>query len=139
MPLLLLPTTPSRTIIHQFNETINRGRSYLQPSSRLLAFLLLATTTLTAYHPDANAAAEWKVYGAATFVLVQTAWWEEVFIFPINDRVAAMEGKLKGVDGAGEQKVKAELEGIVREWRWWHFGRIAAPFVAGCLTLYALL
>lgn len=139
VPLLLLPTTPSRTLIHQFNEVIRRGYAYLQSSSRALALLLLTTTVLTYQLPDSTAAAKWQWYAAAGFVLVQTAWWEVVMIFPINNEVTAMEGKLKGGELWLRDREHEKLRGLIEDWRFWHFGRIATPFVAGCLCLGALL
>lgn len=139
VPLLLLPSTPSRTITDQFEEIIRRGYRYLQPSSQLLAVALLATTALTYYHPDQDLAAEWKWYAAAALVLVQVAWYEVVLIFPINDQVIAMGDKLEGDDIWLEEREHAKLHELIRSWRRWHFGRIAAPFVAACLTLAALL
>lgn len=62
-----------------------------------------------------------------------------MFIFPINDRVAAMEGKF----GEGEvwlsEREQRRLKGMIKSWRAWHLGRIVMPFVAGVLTLVALL
>jgi hypothetical protein len=136
---MLLPTTPSRTITDQFKEVIRRGYKYLQSGSRNLSIALLTTVVLTYYHPDENVAAKWKWYAAAFAVLIQAAWYEVVFIFPINDRAIAMGEKFEGDESWLAESEHAKLRGLIRDWRWWHFGRIVAAFVPGCLTLAALL
>ena len=136
---MLLPTTPSRTITDQFKEVIRRGYKYLQSGSRNLSIALLATVVLTCYHPDESVASKWKWYAAAFAVLIQAAWYEVVFIFPINDRAIAMGDKLEGEDLWLAESEHAKLQGLIRSWRKWHFGRIVAAFVPGCLTLAALL
>ena len=136
---MLLPTTPSRTITDQFKEVIRRGYKYLQSGSRNLSIALLATVVLTYHHPDESVASKWKWYAAAFAVLIQAAWYEVVFIFPINDRAIAMGDKLEGEDLWLAASEHAKLQGLIRSWRKWHFGRIVAAFVPGCLTLAALL
>ena len=137
--MMLLPTTPSRTITEQFEEIIRRGYKYLQSGSRNLGLAVLAAAVLTYYHPDENVAWKWKWYAGAFAVLMQVAWYEVVFIFPINDRVIAMGDKLEGDDLWLTDSEHAKLHGLIRSWRRWHFGRIVAAFVPGCLTLAALL
>ena len=136
---MLLPTTPSRTITNQFKEVIRRGYKYLQSTSRNISVALLATIVLTYYHPDEAIASKWKWYAAAFAVLIQAAWYEVVFIFPINDRAIAMGEKLEGGELWLVEAEHAKLQGLIRSWRKWHFGRILAAFVPGCLTLAALL
>jgi hypothetical protein len=136
---MLLPTTPSLTITDQFKEVIRRGYKYLQSGRRNLSIARLATVVLTYYHPDESVAAKWKWYAAAFAVLVQAAWYEVVFIFPINDRAIAMGEKLEAGDLWLAESEHAKLHGLIRSWRKWHFGRIVAAFVPGCLTLAALL
>jgi hypothetical protein len=136
---MLLPTTPSRTITDQFKEVIRRGYKYLQSTSRNISILLLATISLTYYHPDEAVASKWKWYAAAFAVLIQAAWYEVVFIFPINDQAIAMGDKLEGDELWLAEAEHAKLQGLIRSWRKWHFGRILAAFVPGCLTLAALL
>lgn len=137
--MLILPSTPSRATTDQFKEVIRRGYKYLQSGSRNLAIAILATTVLTYYHPDETVALKWKWYAAASFVLVQAAWYEVVFIFPINDEVIAMRGKLEGDALWLNDHEHAKLHALIRSWRRWHFGRILAAFIPGCLTLAALL
>ncbi|KAM0711799.1 hypothetical protein Q7P35_001168 [Cladosporium inversicolor] len=137
--MLILPTTPSHTIIEQFKEVIRQGYKYLQSGSRSIAICLLATIVLTYYHPDEAVAAKWKWYAAAFAVLIQAAWYEVVFVFPINDRANAMGEKSEGDDLWLTDSEHERLHGLIRSWRWWHFGRIVAAFVPGCLTLAALL
>ena len=136
---MLLPTTPSRTITDQFKEVIRRGYKYLQSGSRNLAIAILAAAVLTYYHSDEAVAFKWKWYAAAFAVLIQAAWYEVVFIFPINDQAIAMGDKLEGGDFWLADAEHAKLQELIRDWRWWHFGRIVAAFVPGCLTLAALL
>lgn len=136
---MLLPTTPSRTITKQFEEVIRLGYKYLQSGSRNLAIAVLATTVLTYYHPDPAIASKWKWYAAASFTLVQVAWYEVVFIFPINDQAIAMGDKLEGDDMWLQDREHAKLHELLRSWRRWHFGRIMAAFIPGCMTLAALM
>jgi hypothetical protein len=136
---MLLPTTPSRTIVNQFEEVIRLGYKYLQTGSRNLSVALIATIALTYYHPVKAIALKWKWYAAAALVLVQAAWYEVVFIFPINDRAIAMGDKLEGDDLWLEDSEHAKLQELIRSWRRWHFGRIIAAFIPGCITLVALV
>lgn len=136
---MILPTIPSRTIAEQFGEVIRRGYVYLQSSCRCLAFALLATTVLTYYYPNEMVASKWKWHAAAFGTLIQAAWYEVVFVFPINDRAIAMGEKLEGDESWLTDSEHAELHGLMRSWRRWHFGRIVAAFVPRCLTLAALL
>jgi hypothetical protein len=136
---MLLPTTPSRTITDQFREVIRRGYKYLQSGSRNLSIAILATTVLTYYHPDEAIALKWKWYAAAFFTLVQAAWYEVVFIFPINDQAIAMGDKLEGDDLWLKNGEHAKLQELIRSWRRRHFGRIMAAFIPGCITWAALL
>lgn len=134
VPLLLLPSTPSRTVVDQFNETIRRGGKYLQTASQILAFLLAITTYLTYRVSD------WESYLAALAVLLSVAWWEAVFIFPINDEVKAMEGKFEGESQVWLSALEhMMLLNTIKRWRMWHLGRILAVFAAGLLTLNAAL
>ncbi|KAM0720868.1 hypothetical protein Q7P37_003153 [Cladosporium fusiforme] len=134
IPLLLLPTTPSRTVVHQLNETIRRGGKYLQNASRLVAFLLAITALLTLGVGDSVS------YAAALVVMLCVAVWEAVFIFPINDEIKALEGKFEGEEQIWLSPVEhMALQDMVKRWRVWHFGRIVAVFVAGVLTFFAAL
>jgi hypothetical protein len=136
---MLLPTTPSRTIVNQFEEVIRLGYKYLQTGSRNLSVALVATIALTYYHPDETIALKWKWYAAAALVLLQAAWYEVVFIFPINDQAIAMGHKLEGDDLWLKNSEHAKLQELIRSWRRWHFGRIMAAFIPGCITLVALM
>lgn len=136
---MILPTTPSRIITEQFEEVIRRGYMYLQSSCRCLAIALLATTVLTYHHPNETVALKWRWYAAAFATLIQAAWYEVVFVFPINDQAIAMGDKLEGDELWLTDSEHAKLHGLMRSWRRWHFGRIVAAFVPGCLTLAALL
>jgi hypothetical protein len=82
---------------------------------------------------------KWKWYAAAGLVLVQVAWYEVVFIFPINDQAIAMGDKLDGGDLWLKSSEHAKLQELLRSWPRWHFGRILAAFIPGCITLAALL
>lgn len=132
VPLLLLPTTPSRTIVNQFNETIRRGGTYLQTAARLVAFALAVTIFLT------FGVADWNSHLAALVIMLSTAWWEAKFIFPINDEVKALEGKFEGDDQIWLSALEhTALLDMIKRWRMWHLGRILALLGAACLTLFA--
>jgi hypothetical protein len=105
-----------------------------------MAVLLIGVTVLTSQHPDAAVAAKWKYYFVAGLILVQTAWWEIVFIFPINDEIREMEGNFASPREAmlGEKDQK-HLEELAIRWRQWHWGRILFPFISGCITLAAVV
>lgn len=130
----MLPENTPRSMVAQFNETVGRGGRFLQPSSRALAVALISLTVLTASHPDAEVAGRWKFFAAAGFLIVQTAWYEIVYIFPINDQVAAIGAKEKISDN-DRKKLISLMEG----WQRLQWGRILLPFFSGIIAFLAVL
>ena len=137
---MLLPKNTSRSTIAQFNETIRCGGKFLQPISRILAISLGLLALLSSRHPDATISARWKYYVAAGVVVAQTAWYEVVYIFPINDEVSAMgrvleknrETNLSDVD-------QIKLVSLLRKWQRLHWGRILLPLLSGIIGFMAVL
>lgn len=139
-PLLLLPSNPSRSTIDQFNATIARGAKYLQPSSRVSGFLFLSLTLLISQHPDPDVAWKWKLYGAAFLAVMQVAWYEVYFIFPINDTIKAIG---EAMARSGEQELseaeQKRLRELVLKWERRHRWRIVMPFFGCVVTVVAIL
>lgn len=131
LSLWLIPLTtrlPPAQACTQFTQTVTWGFQYLQPSSRILGALLLATTILTASLPDAEDAEKWKSWAVALAVLVPVAAYEVYCIFPINDRVKEIGESIVGAGGKG---VERELEGLFGKWKGRNWGRVGMPLVAG--------
>jgi len=119
IPILRLAPTPSIATT-QFNHTVNLGARYMQTSSRSLA-AALALLTAALYQPGDSS---WKYCVAALVLLFNVAWYEVVFIFPTNDRIAT--GKVGG----------EEMRVLLDSWQRWHWGRILMPAVSGCIVLF---
>ena len=69
------------------------------------------------------------------FVLVPAAPYEIYFIFPINDKIMAMNQQ---VEKDGEDMTKqqiSELSSLLDKWAYRNFVRVALPFVAGVLGI----
>lgn len=101
---------------------------------------MLAVTVLISQHPDPSQSWKWKLWGPAFFILIQVAWYEVYFIFPINDTIKAMGEKL---EVAGEQELpKAEqkrLRELLVKWEFRHRLRIAMPFFGCIFAVLAIL
>ncbi|KAK3684471.1 hypothetical protein LTR37_020248 [Vermiconidia calcicola] len=141
IPTIMHRENTSRNEIAQFDATIRLGEKYLMPSSRILMASLLSLGALTALHPDSAVAAKWKYHAVAGVVLIQAAWWEIVFIFPINAEVRAMGEKFFGGNGdqslpEGEQK---KLNSLLTSWNNWHVGRIVTPLLAAIISLAGVI
>ncbi|KAF3007597.1 hypothetical protein E8E13_007763 [Curvularia kusanoi] len=132
LSLWVLPLTallPPRLACAQFTQTVTWGLHYLQPSSRLLAFLLLTTVFLTSRLPRPEDAEQWKTWALALVVLIPVAPYEVYWIFPINDRVKEIGS---AVSGEGDEKeAKGELQVLFRRWQKLNFGRVGLPLAAG--------
>lgn len=134
IPIALLPENSTQSIVAQFNETIHRGAKFLQPSSRLLTVALVLLTILTSRHPDAAIASRWRYQAGAGIVVAQTAWYERVYIFPINDQVKAIGEKPKFEDAD-----RMRLISLLRRWQRLHWGRVLLPLASGILAFAAVL
>nr|OQO08206.1 hypothetical protein B0A51_18534 [Rachicladosporium sp. CCFEE 5018] len=136
----MLPSNTSRSKIDQFKETFRRGGVFLQPTSQALALLTASMSILCYKHPDPAMVARASWYMAAMATVFQVAWYEALFIFPINDKVAAMEKDFsKPGDQMLDEKDQKRLDDLIRSWQLRQSVRAALPFVAGCITLAALL
>lgn len=79
---------------------------------------LVFLAAVTAQLPNEEEASRWKYYLAGSVVLIQAAWYEIVFIFPINDKIKAQGEGLKEVGKEDLPKVEHEkLENLLRKWQ----------------------
>lgn len=140
MPIIKNPANKPRNMITQFDDSINRGERFLLPSSRLLGTLMASSTFLCYQSPDDVVAAKWKYYAATMFVVMQVAWFEIVFIFPVNGAVRAMGEKFdareKKAFSKGEEK---ELLELLDKWSNLHTFRVLAPLIGACISVAAVV
>lgn len=130
IPLIQLPQVPVAAKTAEFCEIIERGRRFLGPASRSLAFLTLAVACWSAY---AAAPGTWKYYAVAFGMMVSIAPREIVMIFPFSDRIGEFDQQLKKGQslGAKEEEVVKEL---LEKWSARHSVRIALPALAAVVT-----
>lgn len=69
---------------------------------------------------------------------LQVAWYEVVFVFPINDRLIEMEARLEKMDEKADRGMRDEVLRLLKEWRKWHIGRIVIPFAAVAIAVAGL-
>ncbi|RMZ73870.1 hypothetical protein GMOD_00004672 [Pyrenophora seminiperda CCB06] len=79
-----------------------RGGKWLEPANASSAVLLAINAILVSQHPDASEAALWKLYAIGSAALFNVAWFEHFFIFPLENRIAALDEKSK-MGGSGER------------------------------------
>ncbi|USW52125.1 hypothetical protein Slin15195_G054440 [Septoria linicola] len=132
------------TMLKQFHHLITLGRKYMQNGAKIQALALCLLTWLFYRHPDPDISRLGKFFLMALVVLVQVAWYEVVFVFPINDKLVEMEGRLEKVCGEEEKgemdrAMREEVLGLLEDWRKWHFGRIVIPFAAVGVVFAGLL
>lgn len=116
----------------------------MQGSSRVQGTSLALLTYLLYSYPDKEICGRWKWFGAALGLGAQVAWYEVLFVFPTNDRLAEMEGELKGVKSEEEKErtdreIRGEVLRLLEQWRKWHIGRIVIPLVWTGLALRGLI
>ncbi|KAH7399856.1 hypothetical protein BKA64DRAFT_777995 [Cadophora sp. MPI-SDFR-AT-0126] len=134
----------SMIMLRQFHQLITLGARYMQESSRVKGLALALLTYLLYSHPDEEISGRWKWFGAALVLGAQVAWYEVVFVFPMNDRLVEMEGELKEV-GEGEERkrrdreIRAEVLRLLEQWQKWHIGRIVMPLMCTCLAVRGLI
>lgn len=135
---------PSPTQVSQFSVIIEQGFAVLLPTGRLLSAALLSLTLLTASHPDPNVAGLWKWHAFSVVVLVIMGVWEQRALFPVNDRILALDhdvgiGEGRGRKGSGEFTVQEarELKALLDTWAARHPWRIVVPLTCGLVTLGA--
>lgn len=127
-------------MIAQFDYQIHLGEHYLLPSGRIQAISLLAITYLTSQQPDPSNATKWKYYAATAFIIVQVAWYEAVFIFPINRQIRHLNGKFGRRDESvlpdADQKT---LVSLLQKWRSLHWVRVVLPLLGSLVSLLAII
>lgn len=131
----------SAILLHQFHQLITFGARYMQTSARIQS-AMLATLTLTSYmSEDEECHGKWLWFAGALGTLVQTAWYEIVFVFPTNDRLVEMKEVLRGVgnDADDDKKMKPETLRLLKTWNQRHIPRILLPFAAGVLLIKGAL
>lgn len=118
-----------------FCQLFDWGGQYLQPSSRILGLSLvsLATWAFVLGNPV------WKYNVVSLLVLAPVAVWEILYIFPINERVKALDAKLESsTDGRLDAKQEKELERLLWQWSKLHVARFVLPLAAGVISALAL-
>ena len=134
------PMTPPRVTIAQFDDSIRRGERYLLPSSRILGAALASLILLLMLHPDESVSAKKVYYGAAMLVVMQVAWFEINFIFPINGSIRKMGEEYDEQSKSFRSKAEKEkLVELLNRWKRYHTFRILAPLAGGCISLAAVL
>jgi hypothetical protein len=133
--MLTVPTVPALAAIAQFDFIIQMGETYLMPFSKFLAASVFVLAAAASQHPDPGEAAKWKWYLAAGVVVIQIAWFEARYIFPINDEVRAMGAK--GHGSSDQSKFEKVLGERLQRWRQYHAVRTALPGVAAVMVCVA--
>jgi hypothetical protein len=126
-------------MLRQFHHLISLGFKYIQTESRFQNIPLLALSWSLYRHPDPEISSKWLYVFTATLVQIQAAWYEVVFVFPINDKLTDLEKKLEKKDEIADQEMRPEVLGLLEAWRMWHIGRIVIPFAAAVVGLGGLL
>ncbi|CZT15471.1 uncharacterized protein RCC_01328 [Ramularia collo-cygni] len=137
VPIIKLNTN-SKTAAAQLVDTAYRGGIWLEPFNAALAATLGLMSIALRYHPDPVEAASWKFFAGASFTLLQVAWWERVFIFPLDDAVMAIrdtQDRKSAANGLSEQKKLADLHRMLDAWAVYHSVRATLPFVAAMVAL----
>lgn len=111
----------------------------MEPLNAAIAASFALLAVLTTQHPNAEEAALWRYYAAAAFVLVQVAWWERVFVFPIDDAIAAMKddnSNFKREQPHFHDGSQREFHRLMRRWSYMHAVRATLPLVAAVVALW---
>ena len=105
-----------------------------------MAVSLVSLAVLTWQNPDETVATRWKYYAITGFVIAQVAWYEIVFIFPINDEIRAMNTKFEGKeDQSLPETDHKRLISLLEKWQLLHWGRILLPLVGSIISLASIL
>lgn len=138
LPIIKLNRNPNNAA-SQLVETSHRGGLWLEPINASLAALSAFLSILLRYHPDPTQAATWKFYAAASLTLVQVAWWERVFIFPLDramTAVSSLGNARKELPVGDSQNVElASLHRSMDRWGMYHTVRAALPLAAAMVAL----
>jgi len=112
------------------------GGRYLQPCSRILGASAVALTAWS-YATD-NGLLIYEVFCFG--LLIPIAVWEVYMIFPINDRVAKLDQKMRkeGSDSLSDVET-TELIDLLNEWSTMHTVRWVLPGTAAVVSGVALV
>ncbi|CAA9962459.1 hypothetical protein PTNB73_03360 [Pyrenophora teres f. teres] len=135
----IIKLNKSISAIASLIEVSKRGGRWLDPVNGSFAFLLAFIAILVSRHPDASEAALWKYYAVSSAALFNVAWWERVFIFPLEDWIAALD-KEKGKIGASSDRwmdatTGSALHRDMDKWCRYHSVRATLPLIAGLVAL----
>ena len=134
------PMTPPRVMIAQFDDSIRRGERYLLPSSRILGAALASLILLLMLHSNESVSAKKMYYGAAMLVVMQVAWFEIKFIFPINHAIRKMGEEYDEQSKSFRSKAEKEkLLELLNRWKRFHTFRILAPLIGASISTAAIL
>ena len=120
----------TQVMLRQFHHLIRLGIKYIQQGSRVQGVTLALLTWMFYRHPDEAISQAWPYFAASLLVGLQVAWYEVVFVFPINDKLIEMEGILEKMDEKADRAMRDEVLELLEQWRKWHIGRIVIPFAA---------
>lgn len=123
----------------QMEEMARRGGIWLEPGNACIAALLAVVAVFTSQHSDPMEAATWRYYAAASFTLLQVAWWERVTIFGLDDEIVALKGERRDCKGSEsiqmDRERQAKLWRIMDRWTVRHAVRAGLPVVAAFLAV----
>lgn len=95
---------PSPMQVSQFSLIIEQRFAILLPAGQLLSAALLSLTLLTASHRDPDVYGLWRWHAFSVLVLVVMRSYEKRAIFPVNERILALDHDV-GI-GEGRRKDK---------------------------------
>ena len=132
---------PSAVLLNQFHQLIIFGARYMQTSARIQSAMLAALALLSYLSEAEECHARWLWFAGALGTLLQTAWYEIVFVFPTNDRLVEMKKILEGVsnNAKADTEMKPEALRLLETWNNRHIPRILLPFAAGVLLIKGIL
>ncbi|EMC93815.1 hypothetical protein BAUCODRAFT_44548, partial [Baudoinia panamericana UAMH 10762] len=126
VPLIQQPRVSADAQAAIFVGVFERGGKYLQPTSRFFGIATLAMAAWAYYLGEAV----WTYYAAAFVFMIAVAPWEIAMIFPINDKAAAFNDRLKkdGASALNDAEVKEQKE-LVNQWSRMHAVRFGLPIL----------
>ncbi|CAK1362210.1 unnamed protein product [Cercospora beticola] len=142
LPLIRLPSNPSRSALDQFEKLVSRGGVTLQPASIICALVLAGAATLSWQSSDAEVATgplSWRNSALACFVLLQVGWWEGVLITPLSAAIVDMKHSLPPKESWLRDREQLQFHNSLKLWNAYHIIRAALPLVAGIILLRAYI
>ena len=119
-------------------EMARRGGIWLEPLNAFIAALLAVTALVTSQHHNPEEAKAWRYYAAASFTLLQVAWWERVTVFPLDDEIVAMKDERQCFKGADQnwlvEKSQLRLWRMMDRWTLRHGVRATLPVLAALIA-----